>query len=250
VTCTLGEQGEVIPAELRHLHGAALGAHRADELASALRALGVSDHRLLAGGRWHDSGMAWLATGIAGAAATPPPGAFAHADPLEATEALAAILRELRPQVVLTYDPHGGYGHPDHVKANEITTAATQLVTSERGPDSYQPAMFWVRQPRSWALAERSELARRALPAGMSRPDPDAAYPPAVVDDAVVTTVVDGSDYLAQVRGALQAHRTQVRVEGDVYALSNDEAHLLSGRNAFQQVGVEPGRPWTDDLFT
>jgi N-acetyl-1-D-myo-inositol-2-amino-2-deoxy-alpha-D-glucopyranoside deacetylase len=249
VTCTLGEQGEVIPAELRHLRGAELGAHRAGELVSALKALDVSDHRLLAGGRWHDSGMAWLESGIAGAAATPPPDAFAQADPNEATRALAVIVRELRPQVVVTYDPHGGYGHPDHVKAHQITTAAMQLVDSEDASDTYRPTMFWVRVPRSWAVAERFELARRPLPDGMFPPDPDAVYPSAVVDDAVVTAIVDGSGHLDRVRAALQAHRTQVRLVGDVYALSNDEAHLLSGSNAFQQVGAEPGRPWVDDLF-
>jgi N-acetyl-1-D-myo-inositol-2-amino-2-deoxy-alpha-D-glucopyranoside deacetylase len=245
VTCTLGEQGEVIPDDLRHLSPAALGAHRARELEAAMAALGVTDHRLLAGGRWHDSGMAWVESGIARAVPHPPPGAFAVADPAVAAAALAEIMAEVRPDVVVTYDPDGGYGHPDHVKAHEITTAAIELVAS----DSYRPAMFWVREPRSWADAERSELRRRELPQGMSRSDPDAAYPSAVVDDALVTAVVDGSAYLERVRAALEAHRTQVRLEGDLYALSNGQAHLLSGRNAFQEVGAPPGRPWRDDLF-
>jgi N-acetyl-1-D-myo-inositol-2-amino-2-deoxy-alpha-D-glucopyranoside deacetylase len=247
VTCTLGEQGEVIPADLRHLQGDdALGRYRAGELAAAMAALGVADHRLLAAGRWRDSGMAWVGRGIAGAAAQPPPGAFALADPAEAVAALAGVLREIRPQVVVTYDPEGGYGHPDHVMAHEITTTATELVTS----DTYSPTMFWVREPRSWADAERSELQHRPLPSGMSRPDPTASYPSAVVDDAVVTTVVDGSAYLDRVRAALGAHRTQVRLEGDCYALSNGEAHLLSGRDAYQRVGAPAGRPWADDLFS
>jgi LmbE family N-acetylglucosaminyl deacetylase len=80
----------------------------------------------------------------------------------------------------------------------------------------------------------------------MTRPDPAAAYPSAVVDDPVVTTVVDGSAYLDRVRAALQAHRTQVWLDGDVYALSNGEAHLLSGRNAFQRVGAAGGQPWSE----
>jgi N-acetyl-1-D-myo-inositol-2-amino-2-deoxy-alpha-D-glucopyranoside deacetylase len=249
VTCTLGEQGEVIPADLRHLQADAdaLGAHRAGELDAAMGALGVADHRLLADGRWRDSGMAWVESGVAGAATHPAPrDAFAMADRAEAAGALADVLREVRPQAVVTYDPRGGNGHPDHIKAHEITTVAMELVTS----DSYRPTMFWVREPRSWADAERSELQRRVLPPGMSGPDPDAAYPSAVVDDAVVTTVVDGSAYLDRVRAALEAHRTQVRLDGDFYALSNGEAHLLSGCNAFQRIGAPAGQPWTDDLFS
>ena len=82
---------------------------------------------------------------------------------------------------------------------------------------------------------------QRADRAGVDDPArPDAAYPPVVVDDAVVTTVVDGSAYLDRKRAALQAHATQVRVEGDCYALSNGEAHWLTGHEAYQRVGAGP----------
>jgi N-acetyl-1-D-myo-inositol-2-amino-2-deoxy-alpha-D-glucopyranoside deacetylase len=263
VTCTLGEQGEVIPAALRHLEAGAddaLGPHRAGELAAATAALGVADHRLLAGGRWRDSGMAWVEPGIAGSGTwAAAPDALVNADLAEAAEALAGVLREVRPQVVVTYDPEGGYGHPDHVKTHEITTAAVDLVSG----DGFVEAVYWVRVPRSWAERERAALAAGdGVPASMTRPRPDAAYPPAVVDDAVVTTVVDGSAYLDRKRAALLAHATQVRVEGDWFALSNGEAHWLTGHEAYQRVGPglvsEPGpRPapgpgsgWSDDLFS
>jgi N-acetyl-1-D-myo-inositol-2-amino-2-deoxy-alpha-D-glucopyranoside deacetylase len=257
VTCTLGEQGEVIPSELRHLEVGqddALGPHRAAELDAAMAELGVVDHRLLAGGRWRDSGMAWLEPGIAGAgSAGPRPGTLVDADLGDAAESLAEVLREVRPQVVVTYDPQGGYGHPDHIKTHEITTAAVDLVAA----DHFVEAVYWIRVPRSWAERERGALSGGVpLPAGMSRPSADASYPPVVVDDAVVTTVVDGSPWLDRKRAALAAHATQVRVEGDWFALSNGQAHWLTAYEAFQRVGEgravgngDPGSGWSDDLF-
>lgn len=256
VTCTLGEQGEVIPADRQHLESGrddALGPHRAAELARAMAALGVHDHRLLAGGRWRDSGMAWLEPGIAGGGSrTPDADALVNADLGEAAAALAEVLLEVRPQVVVTYDPRGGYGHPDHIKAHEITAAAVELIRAEPGPtDDGPPSVYWIRVPRSWAEQERAELnGGGRTPPSMLPPRADAAYPPAVVDDATVTAVVDGTAYLDRKRAALQAHATQIRVEGDCYALSNGEAHLLTGREAYQRVGAEPGRPWAPDLFS
>jgi N-acetyl-1-D-myo-inositol-2-amino-2-deoxy-alpha-D-glucopyranoside deacetylase len=251
VTCTLGEQGEVIPPGLERLVAGvddALGPYRAEELAVAMAALGVADHRLLAGGRWRDSGMAWVAPGIAGSGAwAARADALVNADLAEAADALADVLREVRPQVVVTYDPQGGYGHPDHIKAHEITTAAVDLVSSS----GFVRAVYWVRVPRSWADRERAALVSGAgVPASMTRPSSDAAYPPAVVDDAVVSAVVDGSAYLDRKRAALAAHGTQVRVEGDWFALSNGEAHWLTGYEAFQRVGAGPESGWSDDLFS
>jgi N-acetyl-1-D-myo-inositol-2-amino-2-deoxy-alpha-D-glucopyranoside deacetylase len=254
VTCTLGEAGEVIPADRQHLTAGAddsLGPHRRDELAAAMAALGVTDHRLLADGRWRDSGMAWLAPGLAGAGdLAPHPDAFVLAPVADAAAALAEVLLEVRPQAVVTYDPRGGYGHPDHIKAHEVASAAVDLVASE----DLTPAVFWIRVPRSWAERERADLLHGATPPSMSPPDPAAAYPPVVVDDDVVTTVVDGSAYLDRKAAALRAHVTQVVVDGSCFSLSNGEAHLLTGREAYQRVGQ--GRwpatgpvAWGGDLF-
>ncbi|MDP9221673.1 MAG: N-acetyl-1-D-myo-inositol-2-amino-2-deoxy-alpha-D-glucopyranoside deacetylase [Actinomycetota bacterium] len=250
VTCTLGEQGEVIPPGLKHLEAAAddaLGPHRAGELAAALAELGVADHRLLAEGRWRDSGMAWTEPRIAGAGSwAAGPEALVNADLAVAASALAAVLREVRPQVVVTYDPRGGYGHPDHIKAHEIATAATDLVKDE----AFVQAVYWIRVPRSVAESERVQLIDGGwTPASMVPPPCHAAYPPAVVDDDVLTTVIDGSAHLERKRAALRAHATQVRVEGDCFALSNGVAHLLTGVEAFQRVGAGRGEPWADDLF-
>jgi N-acetyl-1-D-myo-inositol-2-amino-2-deoxy-alpha-D-glucopyranoside deacetylase len=263
VTCTLGEQGEVIAPELAHLQADrtdALGPHRAAELSAAMRELGVSDHRLLAGGRWRDSGMAWVRPGIAGAGALEShPDALVRAPLGEAAAALAEVVREIRPQVVVTYDPQGGYGHPDHIKTHEITSAAIDLIAAESAASGSQegedpapvPALYWIRVPHTWAERERAALLAGATPASMTPPAAGEPYPPAVVEDLDVTVVVDASAYLARKRAALQAHVTQVRVEGDVYALSNGEAHLLSGREAYQRAGASraAGEPVLDDLF-
>ena len=121
VTCTLGEEGEILVPELEHLAADredGLGRHRVEELAAAMEALRVTDHRFLGGpGRWRDSGMM-------GTPANERPECFWQADLGEAVRELVAVVRETRPQVVVTYDERGGYGHPDHVQAHRVTVAA------------------------------------------------------------------------------------------------------------------------------
>jgi N-acetyl-1-D-myo-inositol-2-amino-2-deoxy-alpha-D-glucopyranoside deacetylase len=229
VTCTLGQRGEVIPDRLRHLTGRALGQHRRGELDRAAAALGVADHRLLADGRWTDSGMTWVRPGIAGPAPDVGPDAFARADVLEAAEELALVIREVRPHVVITYDPHGGYAHPDHVQAHRVTMRAVQLTTAR----AWTPAkVFWVRVPRGWAEAERAAAPDR--PGSMLARDLNDPFPPVVVDDDLVDVVVDVHPVLAAKLAALRAHETQVRVEGSWFALSDGFAQRVRDREAYQ----------------
>ena len=120
VTCTLGEEGEVIGdrwAELGVDRADQLGGYRIGELTAALQALGVPAPIYLGGaGRWRDLGMQ----------GTPQRRRqrFIDADEREVVGALVAIIREQRGHVVVTYDPNGGYGHPDHVHTHTVTTAA------------------------------------------------------------------------------------------------------------------------------
>src|SRR5207248_1749694 len=95
-----------------------LGDYRAGELAEACAALGVTDHRFLGGeGRWRDSGMM-------GAPSNDDPRCFWRADVDEAAAELLEIIREVRPQVVVTYDANGYYGHPDHIQAHRVAWRA------------------------------------------------------------------------------------------------------------------------------
>jgi N-acetyl-1-D-myo-inositol-2-amino-2-deoxy-alpha-D-glucopyranoside deacetylase len=233
VTCTLGEEGEVITPELKHLEGTDdLGPHRAGEVARAMDVLGVTHHWL--GGRvprWRDSGMA-------GSPAAGHPRAFAGADVGEAAALLAEQLAAIDPDVVLTYDPEGGYRHPDHVQTHRVTVAAVRRLVTKPGPGG--PRLYLALTPLSWAREDRRWLAEH-VPAGTRSPDggtvsvPGADHPLAasVVDDAQVThAVVDPGAVPAQV-AALREHPTQVTVHDGWYALSNDVAARLPGREGY-----------------
>ncbi|MFE9908225.1 N-acetyl-1-D-myo-inositol-2-amino-2-deoxy-alpha-D-glucopyranoside deacetylase [Streptomyces clavifer] len=222
VTCTLGEEGEVIPPGLAHLaadRDDTLGAHRVGELAAAMRELGVTDHRFLGGpGRYRDSGMT-------GTEQNHRPGAFWAADPDEAAGHLVQVIRSVRPQVMITYDPDGGYGHPDHIQAHRVAMRAASLAADpaygEGSGDPYAIAkIYWNRVPRSvveQAFAHLRDTAPDAFP-GIAAID-DV---PGVVDDARITAEIDGAAYAAAKTAAMRAHATQIAVDGPFFALSND----------------------------
>jgi len=233
VTCTLGELGEIIPPELAHL-GAdrenRLGAYRITELAAACAALGLADQRFLGGsGRWRDSGMMGMET-------NGDPRCFWQADVKQAAGELARTIREVRPQVLITYDENGFYGHPDHIQAHRVARAAIALA-AEGGQGSWQVAKFYATaMPQSVAAA-----------AGL----------PWFVPDEQVTTEIDGSRYLAAKTAALRAHATQIAVKGDGeggmgrragdggrFALSSGGWQPISGREYFTLLawGSDPAR--------
>ncbi|WP_316526482.1 N-acetyl-1-D-myo-inositol-2-amino-2-deoxy-alpha-D-glucopyranoside deacetylase [Kitasatospora brasiliensis] len=249
VTCTLGEGGEVIPPELAHLTADRedrLGAYRIGELTEAMRALGVTDFRFLGGpGRYRDSGMM-------GVPENDVPGCFWRADVDEAAGHLVAVIRELRPQVLVTYDENGGYGHPDHIQAHRVAMRAHELAADP----AYRPALgeawriakvYWNRMPRSALDAGLAEAAAKAPFPGVAQP----ADVPGVVDDEVVTTVLDGAGYAAAKAAAMAAHVTQITVDGAFFALSNDLAQPLFATEYYQLVRGQagPGDEPEDDLF-
>ncbi|HEY0531484.1 MAG TPA: N-acetyl-1-D-myo-inositol-2-amino-2-deoxy-alpha-D-glucopyranoside deacetylase, partial [Actinoplanes sp.] len=152
VTCTLGEEGEIHVPALARLEAAQadqLGGYRLVELERACAALGVTDHRFLGGaGRFRDSGMMGLETNNH-------PRAFWQADLDEAAAMLVEIIREVRPQVMITYDPNGFYGHPDHIQAHRVAMRAAELA----GADAPQK-IYWTAMPRS-VLMEGMEAFRQ-----------------------------------------------------------------------------------------
>ena len=208
VTCTLGEEGEVIPPELALLAPDAadqLGGYRIGELAAACAALGVTDHRFLGGtGRWRDSGMVLAGQGVRAASpsrlhprALAAPDAFA-----DQVDALTAVLEEVAPQVVVTYAADGGYGHPDHVRAHDITAAAVRRV-----PEVAR--LFATVVGRARLDAGLAGLATSVDAAGLPfrLPDPDEL--PSVADADVSVTLDVAAQRTARL-GALAAHATQV----------------------------------------
>ena len=251
VTCTLGEEGEVIGERWAGLAVEAadqLGGYRILEISSALTLLGVSEPIFLGGaGRWRDSGM----TG------TPPRAhqRFIDADPREAVGALVAIIRHLRPHVVVTYDPNGGYGHPDHIHAHEVTTAA---VAASGGSD--YPGEPWSVPKFYWNVLANSavedgvrDMAEVDLPPEwtvLSANELDWGYA-----DADIDAIVDATDSRAAKVAALRAYETQVTVEpsGRACALSNFLAVPIGGREHYVLVAGAPGerdeRGWETDLL-
>ncbi|GMA86052.1 hypothetical protein GCM10025868_13020 [Angustibacter aerolatus] len=150
------------------------------------------------------------------------------------------MLRERRPHVVVTYDPDGGYRHPDHVQAHRVTVRAVELAA----PEWRVPRLLWVQVPLGDALDEREQVREAAASAMLPEPllpGPDAdGWPPAVADDDAFAVVVDAPTHLTAKSDALAAHATQVRVAPPWYALSNGEARLLTAREGYVLGAGEP----------
>jgi N-acetyl-1-D-myo-inositol-2-amino-2-deoxy-alpha-D-glucopyranoside deacetylase len=213
VTCTRGEQGEIVPEDLRHLGtGKPLADVRVDELADAMSVLKVTDHRFL--GPYEDSGMI-------GTPENERATAFWNADLDEATAHLVKVIEETRPQVVVTYDEHGGYGHPDHIQAHRVTNLAVTAAT-------YKPAKVyhcaWGGPERR--QREREDYEKAGRPGGFDLPDPTQAHEGA----PITTTIQIDGDLKAR---AIARHRTQVTVVGRFFALSNNVAHEVFDEEHF-----------------
>lgn len=177
---------------------------------------------------------------MVGSPAASHPRAFAAAAVGEAAAVLAELLVDLRPDLVLTYDPQGGYGHPDHVQTHQVTVAALRSM-----PPADRPTLFVALTPRSWAVEDRRWLARQVPPGtrspagGVARvPDEDEPFPPSVVADELVTHAVVDAQALARQVGALREHPTQVTVHEGWYTLSNDVAARLPGREGYARWEV------------
>ncbi|WP_063735837.1 N-acetyl-1-D-myo-inositol-2-amino-2-deoxy-alpha-D-glucopyranoside deacetylase [Streptomyces sp. RTd22] len=250
VTCTLGEEGEVIPADLAHLtadRDDTLGSHRIGELAAAMKALGVQDHRFLGGpGRYRDSGMM-------GAPQNGRADCFWQADLDEAASYLVAVIREIRPQVLVAYDADGGYGHPDHIQAHRVAMRAAELAAEpvfrrDLGDPHEVRKVYWNCVPRS-AVEEGFARLRAA---GEQAPFPGVATAddvPGVVADAEVSAVIDGTAYADAKTAAMRAHATQIAVNVPFFALSNDLGQPLFVHEHYRLVRGEPAAEREDDLF-
>ena len=240
VTCTLGEEGEVLVPDLVHLAADAhdaLGEHRIGELAAAMEALGVEDFRFLGGpGRYRDSGMMGLPTNDR-------PDCFWRADLDEAASHLVEVVREVRPQVVVTYDENGGYGHPDHIQAHRVAMRAVELAADPaygQGPVWQVAKVYWTALPVSWWRQSLRSLREAGDTTTFEGLDPDGELPFGTPDEKV-TAVVDARDLVDAKLAAMRAHATQITVDGPFFALSNNLGNEVWGREAFSLVLGEPG---------
>ncbi|WKG02096.1 N-acetyl-1-D-myo-inositol-2-amino-2-deoxy-alpha-D-glucopyranoside deacetylase [Mycolicibacterium sp. HK-90] len=244
VTCTLGEEGEVIGdryAQLAVDHADQLGGYRISELTAALHALGIGGPRFLGGpGHWRDSGM--------DGSPARRYRRFIDADMDEAVAELVALIEELRPHVVVTYDPDGGYGHPDHKQAHRVTTAAI-AAAADGG---------WAVPKFYWTVMASSAM-RAGLQGMPSVPEHwiriDVGDVPFGYADDRIDAVVDATAHLPAKVAAMRAHATQVTVadHGAAFALSNNLALPMLGEEHYVLVSGTAGerdqRGWETDLL-
>ena len=232
ITCTRGEEGEVLVEEHSHkaaAHDDLLGEHRVIELADAMKALGVRDHRFLGAGhkQYRDSGMM----------DTEPNNredSFWRADFEEATRYLVDVIDEVKPHVLITYDEFGGYGHPDHIQAHRVAMAAAE----KSSWDIHK--IYWNVTPRSViqeGIDKMKELGSDFFGAE------SADDLPFCKDDSFVSTLIDGNEYVEAKMAAMKAHATQISVDGPFFALSNNLGLQVWAHEYYTLVKGEKSAP-------
>lgn len=246
VTCTLGEEGEIhVPALAQMAAGRAdqLGGYRLVELERACAALGVTDHRFLGGaGRYRDSGMM-------GTPANEHPRCFWKADLDEAAGHLVEIMRETRPQVVVTYDTNGFYGHPDHIQSHRVAMRASELAAAE----GFGPAkIYWGAIPLSVLKA-----GFEAFAGSTENPFGDVASAeemPFGTPDEEIAACIDGSEQHERKMAAVRAHATQIPEDSWLFTLAGNFGNEFMGVEYYTLAhGVrgsgEGANGWESDLF-
>jgi N-acetyl-1-D-myo-inositol-2-amino-2-deoxy-alpha-D-glucopyranoside deacetylase len=231
VTCTGGEMGEILVPEMEHMaadQDDTLADQRRLELDNAMKELGVTDYRYLGGFKtYRDSGMQWHEDGHAVPADDVHENAFWNADLTEAADHLVAVIREVRPQVLVTYDQFGGYGHPDHIQAHRVATYAASLaaVPSYRrdlGEHHDIAKVYWGAMSATRMRAGLRMLREAGDTTTFEGMDPDGPLPPFITEDENLSAMVDGTEYHDRKMAALAAHATQITTDGPFFALSNN----------------------------
>lgn len=239
VSCTSGSLGRVGDPGL--LRGDGVAGLRARELDAACARLGVSRLERLG---YADSGMIGWPENNARCAF--------HAAPLEdIADRLVAIIERERPQVVISYDHTGGYGHPDHVKAHAATLAAF-----ERSGAARPAKLYFVRFPLSWSREFVRALRAEGIDAPGSAPggaNAGADVHEIGVADDVVTTAVDVGAYVSVKRAALRAHASQMPPDQFLMRMSDTLAmRLWAYEHYSREAGPTAAAPGTleSDLFS
>ena len=243
VTCTRGEEGEVLVPELSHLASHEkdqLGPHREGELADAMKALGISDFRFLGAPvtTFRDSGMM-------GTPQNERPDVFWQAEVSHASNYLIEIIDEIKPHVLVTYDEIGGYGHPDHIQAHRNAMDAAHKATWSI------PKNYWNTMPKSVIIEGIEKM--KSLGSDLFGAE-SADDLPFAKDDEYVTTLIDGNDYVQAKMDAMAAHSTQIALDGPFFALSNNVGLQVWGNEYYTLVKGDRSEPFDEkgretDLF-
>ncbi len=246
VTCTLGEEGEIHVPALSQLEAAQadqLGGYRVTELAAACAALGVTDHRFLGGaGHYRDSGMM-------DTPANENARCFWRADLDEAAARLLDVFDEVRPQVLVTYDENGFYGHPDHIQAHRVAMRAAEMATAAGfGPDK----IYWTAVPRSVLVAGLAAFAESSdNPFGDATSVDDIPFG---TPDEDIAACVHGQVQHDKKVAALKAHATQIPPTSWLYAIAGNFGEEFMGVEHFTLAAGKKGPgdgpyAWESDLF-
>lgn len=214
VTCTRGEEGEVLIPELADLasnKSDKLGAHREIELRDAMAELGVADFRFLGA-----PDKAWRDSGMMGTEQNDGAQVFWQADLNDAANELVKVILEIKPQVMITYDDFGGYGHPDHIKAHQVAMHAAELAKTAGWEIS---KIYWNTMPRSVIQSGIDKMKEIGSDFFGAESADDLPFAKA---DELVTSLVSAPDFVDQKMGAMKAHATQISVDGPFFALSDN----------------------------
>jgi N-acetyl-1-D-myo-inositol-2-amino-2-deoxy-alpha-D-glucopyranoside deacetylase len=233
VTCTRGEEGEILVPGLFHLASTEqdlLGQHRETELAAAMKALGISDYRFLGAPttKFRDSGMM-------GTAPNNRPDVFWQADLNAAATILVDVIEEVKPHILITYDEIGGYGHPDHIQAHRVAMRASELSTWQI------QKIYWNTIPKS-VIAQGMEKMKEIGSDFFGAESIDDV--PFAKDDEFVTTLINGSDYVESKMAAMKAHETQIALDGPFFALSNNLGMQIWGNEYYTLVKGTKSAPF------
>ena len=247
VTCTGGEHGEIVVPEMDTPHNhARLAEIRRDELARALAHLGPIDQR------W----LGYVDSGMMGTPENDDPDSFWQADFDQAVERLTAIVREVQPQVMVSYNDFGGYGHPDHIRAALITKAAFERAQLDDEPPLklYETVLSMARREEIRTRAEE-----RGAEAWWEANDDETdeqrrqreAYMQQMADaQGPLTTSVDVHDYIEAKHAALREHISQLAPTMTFLALTPDDwRELLPTEDFTLRVARLGVRIPEDDLF-
>lgn len=211
LTATHGEEGEIIPGAIPPGDERSLDAVRMDELDGAASALGVAERHMLGTApalapdaeprRYRDSGMRWVRPDLAGPAEDTGPEAFTRCSFEEAVADAVALVGEVGPQVIVSYDDGGTYGHPDHVLVHHLSAA----VAEHTGIPFIEVASY-IGEADSTADGEDMDAETQAASGFVTREVPDS---------------------LGALHRALCAHRTQLTVEGAQEGRPGDPGAVL-----------------------
>jgi LmbE family N-acetylglucosaminyl deacetylase len=224
---TRGEHGEPVPGVLAD--GEELWQRRVEETYASAEALGVDRVEFLG---YRDSGMMGIDT-------NEHPDSFWQADIAEAAEKLAAILREEQADLLVVYDDHGGYGHPDHIQVHRVGVAAAALAGVDRVYESTMNRDHILRGMSEWTEAGTEADAdlqerRREIESG------DFGSP-----EAIITHAVDIAAFVEQKRASMIAHASQIAEDSFFLAMAPEAFTRAFGTEWY----IERGAPRDGDEF-